>query len=51
MGCTKEQGSDCDEYDERPAHKVTLSSYSIGETEVTQALWRAVMGDTPSFLR
>ena len=29
---------------ESPVHSVTLSSYSIGETEVTQALWKAVMG-------
>lgn len=29
---------------EMPAHQVTLSSYLIGETEVTQALWKAVMG-------
>ena len=34
--------------DERPAHSVTLSSYHIAETEVTQALWRAVTGDNPS---
>ena len=27
---------------------MTLSSYSIGETEVTQALWQAVMGSNPS---
>jgi formylglycine-generating enzyme required for sulfatase activity len=47
MGCTSEQGSDC--YDEeKPAHKVTLSDYYIGETEVTQAQWRAVMGNNPS---
>ena len=32
---------------EKPAHEVTLSSYCIGETEVTQALWKAVMGTTP----
>ena len=32
-----------------PVHSVTLSSYSIGETEVTQALWKAVMGDNPSY--
>ena len=31
-----------------PAHQVTLSSYRIGETEVTQALWVAVMGNNPS---
>ena len=35
-------------YNEKPAHEVTLSSYSIGETEVTQALWLAVMGSNPS---
>lgn len=29
---------------EKPAHQVTLSSYFIGETEVTQGLWNAVMG-------
>ena len=29
---------------ELPAHQVTLSSYYIAEFEVTQALWRAVMG-------
>ena len=34
--------------DERPAHEVTLSSFSIGKTEVTQALWLAVMGSNPS---
>lgn len=31
-----------------PAHQVTLSSYYIGETEVTQALWYSVMGNNPS---
>ena len=30
---------------EKPAHQVTLSSFCIGETEVTQALWVAVMGN------
>ena len=34
--------------DERPVHQVKLSSYYIGETEVTQALWQAVMGSNPS---
>lgn len=33
---------------ELPRHMVTLSSYYIGETEVTQALWVAVMGSNPS---
>jgi len=34
---------------ERPAHKVTVSSFYIAETEVTQALWKAVMGSNPSY--
>ena len=32
-----------------PVHPVTLSDYCIGETEVTQALWQAVMGSNPSY--
>ena len=30
-------------------HQVTLSDYYIGETEVTQELWSAVMGSNPSY--
>ena len=45
MGATKEQGSDV-ESDELPAHQVTLSKFCIGQTEVTQALWKAVMGSS-----
>ena len=33
---------------ETPAHFVTLSDYMIGQTEVTQELWCAVMGSNPS---
>lgn len=47
MGATSEQGSDAWD-DEKPAHQVTLSPYYIGETEVTQELWQAVMGSNPS---
>ena len=49
MGATAEQG---DEYepDELPTHQVTLSTYNIGQTEVTQELWQAVMGENPSWL-
>lgn len=47
MGATYEQGSDYYN-NERPVHEVTLSDYYIGETEVTQALWKAVMGSNPS---
>ena len=47
MGATPEQDSDTYS-DEKPVHSVTLSSYYIGKTEVTQALWKAVMGTNPS---
>ena len=48
MGATAEQGTDAVDL-EFPAHEVTLSSFTIGETEVTQALWQAVMGNNPSY--
>ena len=48
MGATSEQGSDAYS-NEKPTHQVTLSSYSIGQTEVTQALWKVVMGSNPSY--
>ena len=47
MGGTSEQGKNAFSR-EKPTHPVTLSNYSIGETEVTQALWEAVMGSNPS---
>lgn len=34
---------------ESPVHQVTLDSYYIGQTEVTEALWEAVMGNNPSY--
>jgi formylglycine-generating enzyme required for sulfatase activity len=35
--------------DEKPVHSVTLTKdYYMGETEVTQALWYAVMGQKPT---
>ena len=37
--------------DASPAHQVTLSDYSIGETQVTQELWQAVMGSKPSRIK
>jgi formylglycine-generating enzyme required for sulfatase activity len=33
---------------EQPVHNVTVSTFYMGETEVTQALWKAVMGSNPS---
>jgi formylglycine-generating enzyme required for sulfatase activity len=47
MGATKEQLGDAQK-EEKPAHSVTLSDYYIGETEVSQALWREVMNNNPS---
>ncbi|MCI7272858.1 formylglycine-generating enzyme family protein [bacterium] len=49
MGATSEM---TEPYEwENPTHQVTLSGYSIGETEVTQALWKAVMGSNPSYFK
>ena len=48
MGASKEQDMDAEPC-EGPIHEVELSSYWIGETEVTQELWKAVMGDNPSY--
>lgn len=48
MGATSEQGSDANDR-ELPVHQVTVSSFYIGQTEVTQALWQAVMGENPSY--
>ena len=47
-GGTFQMGSNDDIEDEKPVHSVTLSSYYIGQTEVTQKLWTAVMGSNPS---
>lgn len=50
MGATEEQEINQLWYPHcYPVHEVTLSSFSIGETEVTQALWVAVMGSNPSY--
>jgi len=34
--------------DERPVHALEMSGFHLGRTEVTQALWEAVMEDNPS---
>lgn len=47
MGATNEQVAEA-EGDEYPLHEVSLSTFYIGKTEVTQALWKAVMGNNPS---
>ncbi len=47
MGATFEQGDDAI-YRELPVHNVSQKPFRIGETEVTNALWKAVMGSVPS---
>jgi formylglycine-generating enzyme required for sulfatase activity len=44
-------GSNDGDRDEQPIHRVTVSDFSIGNTEVTQALWKAVMGNNPSYFK
>ena len=44
MGCTAEQGSDCDA--DEIQHTVTLSSFNIAKHPVTQKQWEAIMGTT-----
>ncbi len=46
MGATPEQEDEAND-DERPVHEVTLSSFFIGQTEVTLGLWIAVTGYNP----
>lgn len=50
MGATQEQREEAMP-DEFPEHSVHVSEYALGETEVTQALWKAVMGDNPSLFQ
>lgn len=50
MGATEEQVDDA-EYNEVPVHQVTVSSFNISQTQVTQELWLAVMGNNPSYFR
>ena len=48
QGGTFKMGSDTGDSKEKPVHSVTLSSYYIGQMEVTQELWEVVMGSNPS---
>ena len=47
MGCVPEYGINCTQ-DERPAHDVSITGFQIAKYEVTQALWKQVMGSNPS---
>jgi formylglycine-generating enzyme required for sulfatase activity len=50
MGCTSEQGDDCEDV-EKPVHQATISSFNIGKYEVTQAQWKAIMDHNPSYFK
>ena len=47
-GGTFQMGSNKGESDEKPIHTVTVSSFYMDKTEVTQAEYRKVMGKNPS---
>jgi sulfatase modifying factor 1 len=44
VGGTFEMGSLVGKADERPVHTVKLADFYIGKSEVTQTIWRSVMG-------
>ena len=50
MGATPEQENDAFDR-EKPAHEVTVSSFSIGRYLVTQEEWQTIMGDNPSYFK
>ena len=47
MGCRNGRDDACDST-ELPAHRVQVTNFEIGKYEVTQALWKKVMGGSPS---
>ena len=50
MGATSEMQDPWDS--EKPVHQVTLTNdYYMGKYEVTQALWKTVMGSNPSYYK
>ena len=48
QGGTFVMGSTTGESNEKPTHKVSLSTFYIGKYEVTQEEWEVVMGNNPS---
>ena len=50
MGCTSEQGSDCN-VSETPVHSVTLGSFYIGKHVITRVQWQAITGNNPSWFK
>ncbi len=43
-----DMGSHNGESNEKPVHRVQVSAFALGKTEITQGQWRAVMGNNPS---
>jgi len=43
-----DMGSNTANSDEKPVHRVSIRSFLMGKTEVTQGQWKAVMGTNPS---
>jgi len=50
-GGTFRMGSNSGNSNEKPVHSVTVSDFYIGKYEVTQAQWKAVMGNNPSYFK
>lgn len=48
---TFQMGSSSGNSNEKPIHSVTLSGYTIGKYEVTQAQWVKIMGNNPSHMK
>ena len=48
QGGSFEMGSNEGDANEKPVHRRSINSFYMGKTEVTQAQWRAVMGNNPS---
>lgn len=48
-GGTFRMGKSADGNHKKPVHDVTLDSFFIAETQVTQALWQAVMKNKPGY--
>ena len=47
-GGSFQMGSNDGESDEKPIHRVTISPFYIMTTEVTQKMWKDIMGSNPS---
>ena len=47
-GGSFQMGSNDGESDEKPVHRVTVSSFYMLSTEVTQRMWKEIMGNNPS---